>query len=395
MLASLKNQFNCIIIIASLVSLALLGQDVSAQSFDLDKKPTKKSAKTSHLPKLDVIIPVFDPNIPLKDKDGVWPEVRRAEANRFALMMKEALEKSGAFGAVRVMPDDSGFGELYLNGKIIKANGEDIELEVSVNDIRGKKKQLMKKKKFKHRVQESFHLSTRTKGTDAYTPIFDKIAQEIVKNLSKKKTKDLASLPAITQMRFAKMYNSDYFGKYTKEKSGSYKLVSLPSENDPMYERISTMRIQEQLFVDSLQVQYETFRNNMNPHYYAWQEQALPIAKERRKAKKAATWKTIVGVAAVVGGIASGNDDLALAGAIGGGLLVYSSIGDYRTKNESSKILDEMGATLNLDLGEQVVEFEGVQIKLVGDAVDQFKGYRQNLLEIYHKEATPDVVISR
>ncbi len=395
------NLFKYAIMAMVALSWIITGQLANAQSFDLDKKRKKVTsrttisyANTAHLPKLDVIIPVFDPNIPTKDKDGVWPEVRRAEANRFALMMKQALERSEAFGAVRVTPDDSGFGELYVHGKILKANGEDIQLEIVVNDIRGRKKRLFKKKKFKYRVQGSFHKSPRTKGTDAYTPIFDKIAVEIVKKLSRKKAKDLNKLPTITQMRFAKMFGPEYFGKYTKVKKGSYRLVSLPSDNDPLYDKIRIMRIQEQLFVDALQPHYETFASNMNPHYFSWQKNALPIAKEHRKAKKAALFKTLGGIAIAAAGVATGDKTATTAGLIIGGGLIFSSIGDYRAKNESSKVLDEMGETLNLDMGTQVVEFEGVQTQLVGDAVEQFHGYRQHLMEIYEKEATPDVIIS-
>lgn len=378
----------------------VVGQVANAQTFDLDKKQKKITsgstlnyANTDHLPKLDVIIPVFDPNIPTKDKSGVWPEVRRAEANRFALMMKQALERSNAFGAVRVTPDDSGFGDLYVHGKIIKANGEDIQLEIFVNDIRGQKKKWLKKK-FKYRVQGSFHKSIRTKGTDAYKPIFDMIALKIVKKLSRKKAKELNKLPAITQMRFANMFGPEYFGKYTKVRGGVYRLVSLPSDNDPVYDKIRTMRIQEQLFVDGLQPHYEGFSDNMNPHYFAWQKHALPIAKEKRKASNAATWKTLLAVGAVAAGVASGDSTLTKIGVGAAGVLVFTSIGDYRAKNESSKVLDEMGETLNLDMSVQVVEFEGVQTQLEGDAVEQFYGYRKHLMAIYEKEATPDVMIS-
>ncbi|MBU0972493.1 MAG: hypothetical protein KKC20_17740, partial [Proteobacteria bacterium] len=54
-------------------------------------------------PKLDVIIPVFDPGLAdpsSKDVDkDIWLELRRAEANRFAYKLKEQLEKTGRFGA--------------------------------------------------------------------------------------------------------------------------------------------------------------------------------------------------------------------------------------------------------------------------------------------------------
>ena len=68
------------------------------------------------------MIPVFDPGIPENPDDyeklGIWPELRRAEATKFALMMKAALQSTGAFGAVRVTPDKNSTGNLYVLGKI-------------------------------------------------------------------------------------------------------------------------------------------------------------------------------------------------------------------------------------------------------------------------------------
>ena len=50
------------------------------------------------LPKLDVIIPVFDPGLPQDPDDyedeNIWPEIRRAEANRFAYKLKEKLDET-------------------------------------------------------------------------------------------------------------------------------------------------------------------------------------------------------------------------------------------------------------------------------------------------------------
>ena len=58
------------------------------------------------LPKLDVIIPVFDPGLPedLEDyeDENIWPEIRRAEANRFAYKLKEKLDETGQFGSQSV-----------------------------------------------------------------------------------------------------------------------------------------------------------------------------------------------------------------------------------------------------------------------------------------------------
>ena len=73
-------------------------------------------------PKLDVIIPVFDPGLPQDPDDyedeNIWPEIRRAEANRFAYKLKEKLDETGQFGSVRVTPDRTATGDLYILGPV-------------------------------------------------------------------------------------------------------------------------------------------------------------------------------------------------------------------------------------------------------------------------------------
>jgi hypothetical protein len=63
---------------------------------------------------LDIVLPAFDPGITNKaDSDTpIWPELRRAEANLFAVELKKALESTNKFGAVRVTPDRSATGTL-------------------------------------------------------------------------------------------------------------------------------------------------------------------------------------------------------------------------------------------------------------------------------------------
>ena len=100
-------------------------------------------ASVEVLPKLDVIIPVFDPGIPEDQNDyedeNIWPELRRAEANRFAYKLKEKLEATEQFGSIRATPDKTATGELYILGRIQESNGEEVEIAVEVIDISGRK----------------------------------------------------------------------------------------------------------------------------------------------------------------------------------------------------------------------------------------------------------------
>jgi len=93
---------------------------------------------------LNVAIPVFDPGLP-KDEYGniddeelveedIWPQVRRLEANRFAVNTREALSDTKAFGAVNVTPDANVSADVYVLGKINYSDTETVEIGVRVMD---------------------------------------------------------------------------------------------------------------------------------------------------------------------------------------------------------------------------------------------------------------------
>ncbi|MDQ6971495.1 MAG: hypothetical protein Q9M30_02480, partial [Mariprofundaceae bacterium] len=154
-------------------------------------------------PKLDIIIPVFDPGLP-KDpakykKAHIWPELRRAESARFAYKLKTAIEDTGAFGAVRVMPDKTATGDLYVIGRINESNGEEVDIHLDVYDISGK---LWFSKSFKHEVPEDFFSNLRNKGKDAYDPVFKKAAERLVQELDYHPAEKLAKLQSLTDIRF-------------------------------------------------------------------------------------------------------------------------------------------------------------------------------------------------
>ena len=77
---------------------------------------------------LSILVPIFDPNIPKNSDDykrkGVWPELRRAEANRFSVQLRDALADTKAFGAVRVSPDDTATAHLYVINKHLISNSQ-------------------------------------------------------------------------------------------------------------------------------------------------------------------------------------------------------------------------------------------------------------------------------
>ena len=373
-----------------------------ASYFDKDKKAQIDPTK----PRLDVIIPVFDPGLPESSEESsdeeIWPELRRAEAMRFAHKLKVALEKTGAFGAVRVTPDANATGDLYVLGKIDESDGEDVEIDIEVYDISGEK---WISSSFDHEVEEEFHSNIRNTGKDPYDPMFDDAANFIARQLEFKDGRNLAKLQKITELRFGANLSEEAFVPHLQQKAGRYSLDGFPSNDDPMLNRIRSIRVRDQLFVDGLQSHYEDFSAQMNDSYLIWQEQSLIELKAAREAKLKAAGEAAVGILAVglaIGALAAGaNADnpgaatsLATAGVLAGAGGAHMLQKSFQTSKESKvhrDALNELGNSIDSDLAPKVVEMEQETVNLTGTAAEQFVQWRAFLKNIYALERTPDV----
>ena len=349
--------------------------------------------------RLEVIVPVFDPGLSEEaenyEEENVWPELRRAEANRFAYKMKLALEDTSAFGAVRVTPDATATGDLYVKGTILESNGEDVEIRIDVIDITGR---VWFARTYSHEVDEGFYKDPRTKGMDPYDPVFQEAATEVAAELKELTPGDLEQLTQISELRFGASLAEDAFEDHLEYANGRTKLRSFPSEDDPMLARTRAIRVRDQLFVDALQANYESFSQEMNDSYLIWQEQSLFEIQAERDADLATIGEIAGGVALIalsVLGIFVGVD----LGAIGGVLLAGSAVAgtagigmirsSFQTAEEAKvhrDALQELGESINIDLSPRVVEFEEEMVVLTGDAQNQFSQWRTFLQEINRKE---------
>src|SRR3954468_10923310 len=102
-----------------------------------------------HIPEaelLDVGVRVFDPGIPENIKDNeealakkrIYPDLRKAEARYIPTLLRETLEGSAQWGAVRVIPNMAEFVDVIVTGRMIDSNGGFLALEVTVTDAAGR-----------------------------------------------------------------------------------------------------------------------------------------------------------------------------------------------------------------------------------------------------------------
>tara|TARA_R110002110_G_scaffold376568_2_gene586728 strand:- start:238595 stop:239860 length:1266 start_codon:yes stop_codon:yes gene_type:complete len=357
-------------------------------------------------PRLDVIVPVFDPGLSdagrKYEEEGIWPELRRAEANRFALKLKEALEKTGAFGAVRVTPDRNATGDLYVLGTIVESNGADVEIQIEVVDISGRSWFV---RSFDHEVASGFHKNTRNAGLDPYDPVFEEAANRVAHELDDFSIAELDNLGRLTELRFGSNFAEAAFAEHLVAKRGTVALRSFPSDADPMLERTRAVRVRDQLFVDGLQAHYRAFNAEMEESYLIWQEQSLFEIEARREANEKAVGEAALGVLAIGLGvlavIAGSNSDSTagrtagvtggvVAGTLGATLLSSS----FQTSKEAKihrEALAELGESIDIDLGPRVVAFNEKTIELTGTAKEQFAQWRAFLQRVFEEERTPNV----
>ena len=384
----------------------------------------QKAAAETPSRKLDIVVPTFDPGI-TETKDGdtpTWPELRRAEANLFAIELKKALEHTNKFGAVRVTPDRSATAALYVMGRIDTSNGGSVEIDIAVADISGrdviddkggfsfgtKKPKLhnvFKTKSFSHDVDEKFYKNPRNKTKNPYQPVFEDAAAYVVKLLEDVDSKRVNDLTKLTDMRFAASFSEDAFAEHMDVKGGRVVLTSLPNEDDSMYQKIRAIRVRDQLFIDELQTDYDQFATKIAPSYHLWQEQTLTEISARQQAKRDAA-KAAVGAALLLGlAIAAGQsatdnsynpvgDSIAAATAVTAGAIGIGMIGDSIKSVEEAKmhneLIEELGDSVEIDIAPKVVAFEEKEQKLVGTAKQQFAQWRAFLKTIYELEKTPE-----
>ncbi|MEM7071043.1 MAG: hypothetical protein AAF403_04720 [Pseudomonadota bacterium] len=352
---------------------------------------------------IDVMVPVFDPGLPVDTasytEEGIWPELRRAESNRFAFKMKEALENTGDFGAVRVVPDDQASGDLFVLGTIIQSNARDVEFKLEIFDSRQKRWGV---RKFSYEVEPAFHEDLRNKNKDSYQPVFDEAAQYIVTLLKRRSVDDLGELKQITKLKFASIFSQESFSQYLEKDDGQLKLVGLPANDDPMVTRVERLKAHDDACVDQLQHNYEDFNLSMNPSYYLWQKEALLEQIAAEEAENKAMLQKILGVvsvaAAVAAVVAGANTDIDTSTlAVGlGGLGIYSW-SEGRNSSEQGKYhranLQELGKTLQIEMETQNITLEDEAVELKGNAKEQYIEWRNHLRRIFVEEQTPDVIL--
>ena len=353
---------------------------------------------------MDVAIPVFDPGFPTDsdgsidydeiEEEGIWPQVRRLEANRFAIATKEALGETKSFGSINVTPDASALADVYVLGKINYSDTETVEIGVRVMDA---KNTVWGEEEFEYRVSEGWYRDAMSRGENPNGPVFEQIAKFVYDLLIKKSEAYKQEVQMVSDLRYAQMYSPESFNQYlSQNRKGEIDLVSAPSESDPMLRRVRAIQAKDEQFIDSLQETYDSFWVTTEAPYRKYQKETLPEAKKIRELEAERTTKQVTAGLFAVASVLLGSNSSSTVGqvaAAGAGIAAIGSLSQAIQTNKElhaqRDLFDEMGQNLDIQVADQIVEIDNQRIELQGTAAEQYYQLRSRLKDIYDMEATP------
>ncbi len=342
---------------------------------------------------LDVSIAIFDPGLDI-ESDGdipVFPEVRQSEARYMPQVLMSAMQDSGAWGAVRVVPSEDQLTDLMISGKILRSDGKNLALEITAVDATNR--YWIDHRVYKAEASRYAYSSTTRSTHDAFQAVYNRIANDLLQSYEKLGPATLVRVRQVAEMRFAERFASQAFEDYVIYEDGRYQLQKLPAEGDPMLERVRKIRARDHLYVDTLQTYYEQFGGQMQAPYQEWRKLTYEEAMALEEVRAEAASDLLIGGLSVLAGIyaaAEGNDAVTrTAGNVaimGGAYMVKSGLDKRNEAAIHVEALEELGASLEAEITPQVIQLDDQTITLTGNVQDQYAQWRALLDDIYESE---------
>ena len=349
---------------------------------------------------LDVGVVPFAPGLEGSEKylerKFIEPEVRKAESAYLAYNLRNTLEATENWGAVRILPRDTRSTDLTVYGEIVESTGIELELRIRAVDATGDE---WFDKSYSDVASQLSYRDEIGRGEDAFQDIYNQIADDLLDAYLALTEDQISRIRTTAMLRFAEDISPYAFDDYISEdKRGRRSIDKLPAEDDPMLARVRKIREREYMFIDLLDEHYDEFHASMTQPYSDWRRYTYQEILALRDLRRAALAAKILGAATVVGGaVVNSNAETrgeAWAGqaAVFGGVRMIQS--GFQLGAESSihaATLTELADSFRSELAPLVVEVEGKTTTLEGTAEQQFDEWRRLLREIYESETGIDL----
>jgi hypothetical protein len=361
--------------------------------------------------RLDVVVHTFDPGIPenIADDDDalakkrIYPDLREAEARYIPVRLRDTLERSAQWGAVRVAPESVQFVDVEVDGRIIESTGKKLEIEITARDAAGRV--WIDRKRYSGLADiGSYKTDAALKARDPFQNIYSNIANDLLAARDALDANALRELRHVTQLKFGTDLLPERMSGYLREepvKKGSAKVVRvarLPADNDPVVERVERIRERDAAVIDTLDGYFTSFAEQMGDSYNEFRRTSYDEIDKEDRARSSARTRTFLGAAAVLASIFAPSTcgsyascDLEsvarYAGTAGGIAGFLSGLQKYADARTHAQAFGELARSMQDSVSEQVIEIEGRTLRLTGSAEEQYRQWREMLREYEAEEA--------
>ena len=361
--------------------------------------------------RLDVVVHTFDPGIPediANDEDAltkkrIYPDLRKAEARFIPVKLRDTLERSAQWGAVRVAPDNVEFVDLHVEGRILQSTGKRLQVEVSAVDSTGRK--WLDAKRYEGLADVgSYKTEASLQARDPFQNIYSTIANDLLAVRDAMDAASLREVRQVTSLKFGADLAPGALSGYLREESTKrgqmVRVARLPAANDPVAQRVERIRERDATVIDTLDGYYPGFAEQMEASYGEYRRTSFEEIEKEDRARSSARTRTVLGAAAVLASIfvpsncnSQSTCDLVsvarYAGTAGGIAGFLSGLQKYADARTHAQAFSELARSMQSSVAEQVVDVEGRSLRLTGSADEQYRQWRELLREYQADPAAP------
>ena len=346
---------------------------------------------------LNVSIKVFDSGKLPADSDGtsgLSPEIRAAEARFVPVHLKYTLQRTGFWGAVRVVPDDDVGTDLLVRGMIVYSDGESLVLRVEAVDSTNRS---WLNKTYAETARLTEHEMGDPGRSDTFQDLFNTIANDLVLVRNSLSPAEVAEIRNVAELRYAASMAPEAFAGYLQQGPGDrIGITRLPPPGDPMLTRVRNVRSRDDMLIDTINGYYDAYYQDLWQPYTDWRKFRSDELSTMRELEQQALTRQLLGIASIVGAIALGTaadyDTRAQTSTLrnvmimGGAAAVYSGVQKKEESRINKEVIEELGISFSSEAEPLVIEVDGETLRLSGTAEQQYTRWRGILRKIYARE---------
>ena len=309
---------------------------------------------------LNVSIQIFDAGVSPESSIYVAAaQVREVERRYLPYVLKQTLDRSGFWGAVRVLPKLDPSAEINVTATIIESSGTELSLHVGVTTATGK---VWLDGIYRDVTDHNDYGADPDYVNDTFQDIYSRIANDMSLQLLMQSGGERQEIIDAALMRYGLALSPDVFSRYIEMSGADYVVTALPAHDDPMLLNLLRIRDSEYLFADSVDAHYEKLYRTVGPTYSWWRFYSFELV--------------------------SGNERLvdidATRGASKGSW--YAMERTYKTFKEAKMNQDalrELSESFERETAATTTEVSGSVVELAGSLVQQYDTWRRILQAMY------------